>query len=133
VLHLFSAVAATYAGWLARSVVPAVLFTWGVGTVYLLLGAFGWFTDGLFKHAGGDPRRYRGQRVPSGTRCASAPAADLLTGAVVPCVAAISVPSGASPTRSAAFSSLLFGALVAGFGWRQAHPRGPSTTPPCPA
>jgi hypothetical protein len=48
VLHLFSAVAATYAGWLARSVVPAVLFTWGVGTVYLLLGAFGWFTDGLF-------------------------------------------------------------------------------------
>lgn len=46
-LHLISALFAGYAGWLARSDVPARVFTWGVGVVYLALGVYGWFTDGL--------------------------------------------------------------------------------------
>ena len=47
VLHLCSALFGAYAGWVATGVVPAKLFTWGVGLGYLVLGAYGWFTPGL--------------------------------------------------------------------------------------
>jgi hypothetical protein len=47
VLHLVSALFAVYAGWLARSLVSAVLFTAVIGVVYLALGVYGWFTPGL--------------------------------------------------------------------------------------
>jgi hypothetical protein len=47
VLHLGSAVLAAYAGWPARSSVPARAFTWAVGVGYFVLGCYGWFTRGL--------------------------------------------------------------------------------------
>jgi uncharacterized membrane protein YfcA len=47
VLHLMSAVCAAYAGWVAVSIVPARLFTWGIGLFYFVLGTYGWFTPGL--------------------------------------------------------------------------------------
>jgi hypothetical protein len=46
-LHLGSMVVAIYAGWLARPVTPAVLYTWAIGVIYLALGIVGWFIDGL--------------------------------------------------------------------------------------
>ncbi len=46
-LHLASAVLATYAGWFARSDVPAKMFTWAIGVLYGILGVAGWFIDGL--------------------------------------------------------------------------------------
>jgi hypothetical protein len=48
VLHLGSAAFAAYAGWLARSLAPAVLYTWFVAAFYTALGILGWFIDGLF-------------------------------------------------------------------------------------
>ena len=48
VLHLGSAAVAAYAGWGTRRSAPAVLFTGFLGLVYLGLGVFGWFIDGLF-------------------------------------------------------------------------------------
>jgi hypothetical protein len=48
VLHLMSALVGAYASWHAKSVLPAKIFTWAVGGLYLLLGVFGWFTPGLF-------------------------------------------------------------------------------------
>lgn len=47
VLHLMSAVCAAYAGWVAVGIVPARLFTWGIGLLYFVLGTYGWFTPGL--------------------------------------------------------------------------------------
>ena len=47
VLHLVSAAVAAYAGWGTRRSAPAVLFTGFLGLVYLGLGVFGWFIDGL--------------------------------------------------------------------------------------
>ena len=46
-LHALSAVGGAYAGWLARSVGPAKLFTWTIGVLYLGLGIYGGFTPGL--------------------------------------------------------------------------------------
>jgi hypothetical protein len=47
VLHVGSATAAAYAGWGARGDRPAVLLTGFLAAVYLGLGVFGWFVDGL--------------------------------------------------------------------------------------
>ncbi len=47
VLHIGSAGLAAYAGWIARSDRPAVVFTGVLAVVYLALGVFGWFIDGL--------------------------------------------------------------------------------------
>ncbi|GIH06285.1 hypothetical protein Rhe02_43520 [Rhizocola hellebori] len=46
-LHLGSAALAGYAGWLARSLTPAILYTWFIGVFYTALGVVGWFIDGL--------------------------------------------------------------------------------------
>jgi hypothetical protein len=46
-LHLVSACAGAYAGWIATSTTPAKLYTWAVGVGYLILGIVGWFIDGL--------------------------------------------------------------------------------------
>jgi hypothetical protein len=51
VLHVLSAAAAIYAGWLARSVQPARLLTLFIGVGYTLLGVLGWFTPGFFLHS----------------------------------------------------------------------------------
>ena len=47
VLHLCSALLGAYAGWFAPNIVPAKLFTWGIGLLYFALGVYGWFTPGL--------------------------------------------------------------------------------------
>ena len=47
VLHLCSALLGAYAGWHAPNITPAKLFTWGIGLLYLVLAAYGWFTPGL--------------------------------------------------------------------------------------
>jgi hypothetical protein len=47
VLHVASAAAGAYAGWGARTDVLAVAYTGVIGVWYLLLGLYGWFTDGL--------------------------------------------------------------------------------------
>jgi len=47
VLHLGSAGFAAYAGWLARSLTPAIVYTWAVGIFYTALGVAGWFIDGF--------------------------------------------------------------------------------------
>lgn len=47
-LHLGSALFGVYAGWRATNVMPAKVFTWGIGVLYLGLGVYGWFTPGLF-------------------------------------------------------------------------------------
>ncbi len=46
-LHIGSAIIAAAAGWGVRSGRPAVLFTAVLAVVYLGLGVFGWFIDGL--------------------------------------------------------------------------------------
>jgi len=46
-LHLGSAVIACYAGWFARSELPAALLTWAIAVIYGVLGVVGWFIDGL--------------------------------------------------------------------------------------
>ena len=51
VLHVVSAAAAIYAGWLARSLRPARLLTLMIGVGYTLLGVVGWFTPGFFLHS----------------------------------------------------------------------------------
>jgi hypothetical protein len=43
VLHLTSAVFGAYAGWKATDIVLARVFTWSIGTLYLVLGIYGWF------------------------------------------------------------------------------------------
>ena len=48
VLHLGSAAFAAYAGWLARSLTPAIVYTWFIAMFYTALGIVGWFIDGLF-------------------------------------------------------------------------------------
>ena len=47
-LHFVSALVAIYTGWSMPTEWLARLYTWGIGTVYLVLGAVGWFIDGLF-------------------------------------------------------------------------------------
>ncbi|MQA87437.1 MAG: hypothetical protein GEV03_23120 [Streptosporangiales bacterium] len=46
-LHLLSALFAAWAGWGTRSVLPAKVFVWAVGGLYLVLGVVGWFIPGL--------------------------------------------------------------------------------------
>ena len=38
---------AGYAGWLARSLTPAILYTWFIAVFYTALSIVGWFIDGL--------------------------------------------------------------------------------------
>ncbi len=47
VLHFGSGLVGAYAGWSARDLTRARVFTWGVGVLYLTLGVGGWFTDGV--------------------------------------------------------------------------------------
>jgi hypothetical protein len=47
-LHLVSALFGAYAGWGSAGMLPAKVFTWGIGVLYLGLGVYGWFTPGLF-------------------------------------------------------------------------------------
>ena len=51
VLHVLSAAAAIYAGWLSRSSLPARAFTLAAGIGYTLLGVLGWFIPGFFLHS----------------------------------------------------------------------------------
>lgn len=46
-LHVATALAAAYAGWIAPSSTPAKAFTVGLTVAYGAIGLFGWFTDGL--------------------------------------------------------------------------------------
>jgi hypothetical protein len=46
-LHLCSGLIGVYAGWLARSPVPAKAFTWGIGLLYFALAFYGLFKPGL--------------------------------------------------------------------------------------
>ena len=46
-LHLGSAAVAAYSGWRARRGSAAVVFTGLLAAVYLVLGALGWFIEGL--------------------------------------------------------------------------------------
>ena len=48
VLHLASACLGALAGWYPVNVLPAKLFTLGIGLVYGALGVYGWLTSGLF-------------------------------------------------------------------------------------
>jgi hypothetical protein len=50
VLHLCSGLVAAYAGWYARNIRLATMFTWGIGLLYFALGSFGWLTPGLLLH-----------------------------------------------------------------------------------
>ena len=50
VLHLCSALFGLYAGWYASNIALAKVFTWGIGLLYLVLGAYGWFTPGFLLH-----------------------------------------------------------------------------------
>ncbi|WP_165439996.1 DUF4383 domain-containing protein [Micromonospora kangleipakensis] len=47
-LHLASALAAIYTGWVAPKELPARIYTWGIGLIYLVLCVVGWFIEGLF-------------------------------------------------------------------------------------
>lgn len=47
-LHLASAAAAVWAGWISRSPAPSRWFTTAVALIYLPLGLLGWFVDGAF-------------------------------------------------------------------------------------
>jgi hypothetical protein len=46
-LHLASALAAIYAGWLATGLTAARVYTWAIGLVYLGLSLYGWLTPGF--------------------------------------------------------------------------------------
>jgi hypothetical protein len=46
-LHLASALAALYAGWLAKGPIAAWVYTWAIGLGYLGLSIYGWFTPGF--------------------------------------------------------------------------------------
>jgi hypothetical protein len=50
-LHLVTALVAAYAAWGTTRVLPAKLFTWGIGATYLTLGIYGWFVPGMFLHS----------------------------------------------------------------------------------
>ena len=50
VLHLCSGIVAAYAGWYARDIRLAKMFTWGIGLLYFALGSYGWLTPGLLLH-----------------------------------------------------------------------------------
>ncbi len=50
VLHLCSGLVAAYAGWYARDIRLAKMFTWGIGLLYFALGSYGWLTPGLLLH-----------------------------------------------------------------------------------
>jgi uncharacterized protein DUF4383 len=47
VLHLCTALFGVYAAWYASNIVPAKVFTWGIGVLYSVLGLYGWFTPGF--------------------------------------------------------------------------------------
>jgi hypothetical protein len=51
VLPVTSAVLGAYAALKVTDVIPAKVFTWSIGVLYLGLGTYGWFTPGLFMNS----------------------------------------------------------------------------------